>query len=51
MYYYYYAVSEEINHSLSQEISVDEVQKDVTSLKSGKACGLDHIHAEMLKTG
>ena len=51
MYYYYYAVSEEINHSLSQEISVDEVQKDVASLKSGKACGLDHIHAEMLKTG
>ena len=44
-------VSEETNHSLNQEISVDEVQKAVANLKSGKACGLDHIHAEMLKTG
>ena len=44
-------VSEETNHSLNQEISVDEVQKAVLNLKSGKACGLDHIHAEMLKTG
>ncbi|MCB4763516.1 MAG: hypothetical protein LGB78_06405 [Sulfurovum sp.] len=44
-------VSEEAKHSLNQEISVDEVQKAVTNLKSGKACGLDHIHAEMLKTG
>ena len=44
-------VSEETNHSLNQEISVDEVQKAVTNLKSGKACGLDHIHAEMLKMG
>ena len=44
-------VSEETNHSLNQEISVDEVLKAVTNLKSGKACGLDHIHAEMLKTG
>ena len=44
-------VSEETNHSLNQEISVDVVQKAVTNLQSGKACGLDHIHAEMLKTG
>ena len=44
-------VSEETSHSLNQEISVDEVQKAVTNLKSGKACGLDHIHAEILKTG
>jgi len=44
--------SEETNHSLNQEISVDEVQiKVVTNLKSGKACGLDRIHAEMLKAG
>ncbi|MCB4762269.1 MAG: hypothetical protein LGB06_08465 [Sulfurovum sp.] len=43
--------SEETNHSLNQEISVDEVQKAVTNLMSRKACGLDHIHAEMLKTG
>ena len=32
-------VSEETNHSLNQEISVDEVQKAVTNLKSGKAWG------------
>ena len=44
-------VSEQTNHSLNQEISVDEVQKAVTNLKSGKTCGLDHIHAEMLQTG
>ena len=44
-------VSEETNHSLNQNISVDEVQKAVTNLNSGKACGLDHIHAEKLKTG
>ena len=37
-------VSEETNHFLNQEISVDEVQKAVTNLKSGKVCGLDHIH-------
>ena len=43
--------SEETNHSLNQEISVDEVQKAVANLKSGKACGLDRIHAEILKTG
>ena len=44
-------VSEETNHSLNEEISVDEVQKAITNLKSGKACDLDHIRAEMLKTG
>ena len=44
-------VSEETNHSLNQEKSVDVVQKAVTNLKSGKACDLDRIHAEMLKTG
>ena len=44
-------VSEETNHFLNQEISVDGVQKAVTNLKSGKACDLDHIHAEMLKVG
>ena len=44
-------VSEETNHSLNQEISVDVVQKAVTNLQSGKACDLDHIHAVMLKTG
>ena len=44
-------VSEETNHFLNQEISADEVQKAVTNLKAGKACGLDHVHAEMLKVG
>ena len=44
-------VSVETNHSLNQEISVDEVQKPVTNLMSGKACGLEHTHAEMLNTG
>ena len=32
-------------------MSVGEVQKPVTNLMSGKACGLEHTHAEMLKTG
>ena len=40
-----------LSHLLSLSLSVDEVQKAVTNLKSGKACGFDHIHAEMLKTG
>ena len=41
-------VSEETNHFLNLEISLDEVQKAVTNLKSGKACDLDHIHADTL---
>ena len=44
-------VSEETNYSLNQKKSVDVIQKAVTNLKHGKACDLDHIHAEMLKTG
>ena len=36
---------------LIQEISVDEIQKAVTNLKPGKACGLDNVLAEMLKAG
>ena len=29
-------------------MSVGEVQKPVTNLMSGKACGLEHTHAEIL---
>ena len=32
-------VAEEADHVLNQEITVDEVQKAVTNLKPGKACG------------
>ena len=44
-------VTEEADHFLNQEITVDEVQKAVTNLKPGKACGLDNVLAEMLKAG
>ena len=42
-------VAEETDHVLNQEITADEVQKAVTNLKPGKACGLDNVPAEMLK--
>ena len=44
-------VAEEADHFPNQEITVDEVQKAVTNLKPGKACGLDNVLAEMLKAG
>ena len=44
-------VAEEAGHFLNQEITADEVQKAVTNLKPGKACGLDNLLAEMLKAG
>ena len=44
-------VAEEADHFLNQEITADEVQKAVTNLKPGKACGLDNVLAEMLKAG
>ena len=44
-------VAEEADHVLNQEITADEVQKAVTNIKPGKACGLDNVLAEMLKAG
>ena len=44
-------VAEEADHFPNQEITVDEVQKAVTNLKPGKACGLDNVLADMLKAG
>ena len=44
-------VAEETDHVLNQEITADEVQKAVTNLKPGKACGLHNVLAEMLKLG
>ena len=44
-------VAEEADHFLNQEITVDEVQKAVTNIKPGKACGLDNVLADMLKAG
>ena len=32
-------------------MTADEVQKALTNLKPGKACGLDNVLAEMLKAG
>ena len=44
-------LAEDADHFLNQEITADEVQKAVTNLKPGKACGLDNVLADMLKAG
>ena len=43
--------SVELSSTLDQKISEDEVAKSIRNLKSGKACGLDGILADMLKAG
>ena len=43
--------SEESEHFLKEEITELEVQKAITKLKCRKACRLDGVTAEMLKSG
>ena len=42
---------DEDNHPLNSKILEDEVDKSIRNLKTGKACGLDDVLAEMLKVG
>ena len=53
-----YELDDEVNEILdldsdvlNQPVSEAEVRADVSKLKTGKACGLDNILAEMLKLG
>lgn len=42
---------DEDNHPLNSKIQEDEVARSIRNLRTGKACGLDNVIAEMLKAG
>ena len=44
-------LSTETEHILNEDITEDEVKQAIERLKVGKACGVDGITAEMVKTG